>query len=200
LIETNKRLLLQKVNTNVRNNLNYDNMSIKNISTPLVIIGLSVAFAIVVVGVYMTRGKSKFWISKKMLLGSLLLSLTSIVNQSCIVSCYDPASPNQIELDNPDYSSTIVININENTKLTGTIYDRKSKEFSFNITDLLNKDTLQVGNIVPSDGKFDESTEAIYIQLDKNLPVNEYLLNLYDTRQTEQLYPISTYRLSVCQE
>jgi len=162
-------------------------------------IGLSIAFAIVVVGVYLTRGKSKFWISKKMLIGSFLLSLTSVVNQSCI-TCYEPAQPNQIVFDNTDYSSTIIININEKTKLTGIIYDRESKEFSFNVTNLLKTDTIQVGNIIPSDGKFDENTEDFYLELSKDLPANEYILNLYDRKQAEQVYPVSTYRLSVKNE
>lgn len=175
-------------------------MNIKTVSVPILIIGLSIAFAIVVVGEYMTRGKSKFWISKKMLIGSILLSLTSVVNQSCITSCYDPAQPNQIVLDSTDYSSTIIININEKTKLTGIIYDRESKEFSFNVTNLLKTDTFQVGNIIPSDGKFDENTEDFYIELSKDLPANEYILNLYDRKQAEQVNPVSAYRLSVQHE
>jgi len=178
-------------------------MNIKNLTTPILIIGLSIAFSIVVIGVYVTRGKSKFWISKKMLLGSILLSLTSVINHSCDrfgTDCYDPAPPNQIEFDNTDYSSIININIGVNNKLTGVLYDRNSEDFSFNVTDTLKTDTIQIGNIIPADGKFDESTEDIYIELYKDLPVNEYLLNLYNTKQSEQKYPISTYRLKVKNE
>lgn len=178
-------------------------MNIKNLTTPILIIGLSIGFAIVGLGVYLTRGKSKFWISNKMLLGSLLISLISVINQSCErfgTECYDPAPPNEIKLDNYNYSGVIDINIASENKITGILYDRNGEDFSFNITDTLKTDTVQIGDIVPSDGKFDESTEDIYIEIDSNIPVSEYLLNLYTTKQSEQDYPVLTYRLNVRNE
>ena len=178
-------------------------MNIKTLTTPMLIIGLSIGFAIVGLGVYLTRGKSKFWISKKMLLGSLLISLTSVINQSCErfgTDCYDPAPPNEIVLDNYNYSGVIDINIASENKITGILYDRNGEDFSFNITDTLNTDTVQIGDIVPSDGKFDESTEDIYFEIDRNIPASEYLLNLYTTKQSEQDYPFLTYRLNVRNE
>jgi hypothetical protein len=179
-------------------------MNIKKLTKPILIIGLSIGFAIVGLGVYLTRGKSKFWISKKMLLGSLLISLTSVINQSCeervIAECYDPVPPNEIKLDNYDYFGKVDINIALENKITGILYDRSGEDFSFNITDTVGTDTVQVGDITPSDGKFDESTEDIYIEIDRNIPVGEYLLNLYITKQSEQDYPVSTYRLNVRNE
>lgn len=178
-------------------------MKIKNLISPLLIIVLSIAFITVAVGVYLTRGKSRFWISKKMLIGSVLLSLTSVINQSCTIfgtDCYDPAPPNEISMDNSDYSGTIDINIKTENKLTGILYDRNGEDFSFNITDTLNSDTLQIGRINPSDKEFNENTEDIFIELDSSLPINEYILNLYDKKQSEQYNPVSTYRLKVKNE
>lgn len=178
-------------------------MKIKNLISPILIIVLSIAFTTVAVGVYLTRGKSRFWISKKMLIGSVLLSLTSVINQSCDIlgtDCYDPAPPNQISLDNADYSGTIEINIKSENKLTGILYDRNGGDFSFNVTDTLHSDTLQTGRINPTDGDFNENTEDILIELDSSIPVSEYILNLYDKKQFEQDYPVSTYRLKVKNE
>ncbi|MFV0555027.1 MAG: hypothetical protein ACK5LR_10045 [Mangrovibacterium sp.] len=174
-------------------------MENKKLITPILIIGLSAAFAIIALAVYLTRGKSKFWIGKKMLVGSLLLSLNSVATQSCVTSCYDPVVPNHIELDrdDDDYSSTININLEENNKITGTLYDRSGTDFSFSISDTLETDTLQVGDIIPTDGEFDSSTEEIYLEIDQTLPKKEYILSVYSAKQDEQESPINAYRIKL---
>lgn len=178
-------------------------MNVKNLTTPILIIGLSTVFVIVTLGVYLTRGKSKFWISKKMLIGSLLLSLNAVSNQSCTnvgTDCYDPVPPDQIVLDNSDYSEVIEVSVDTNNKLTGVLYGRVSNAFSFTVTDVETQDTLQVGEILPTDGAFDHSTEDIFIELDKHLPANEYLVNLYTEKAEKQNTPIGTYKIAVKHE
>jgi len=177
-------------------------MKVKALITPLLIIVLSFAFITVIVGVYLTKGKARFWISKKMLIGSLLLSLTSVINQSCNVgnSCYDPNVPNQISMDNSDNTGIIQIDKKTGNKLTGILYDRSGQEFSFNIKDTLNSDTLQIGRIIPLDGAFNESTEEVFIELDSNVLISECILNLYDRKESEQLSPVATYQLKIKNE
>jgi len=67
-------------------------MNKREIVAPLLVIGLTVLFAGVCVMVFVSNGKSAKWISRKMLIGSLLLSLgsyTNMISQERIISCYD---------------------------------------------------------------------------------------------------------------
>lgn len=77
----------------------------------VVFVGL--AFAAVSFFVFATRGKSEFWTDKKMLLGGVLLSLTSFLGAGCSgcgqVTCYAPANPEPeilcYDVPNPDVES-----------------------------------------------------------------------------------------------
>lgn len=173
-------------------------MNKRDLTGPVLIIGLSFVFIVVSFGVFLSRGKSSFWISKKMRIGSLLLSLTAITNQSCDLigtNCYDPAPPNYFEIDNTDYSNVIEVDVKVNNKLTGLLHDRNGVDFSFNLTDTLNTDTVQVGEIKVIDGMFDSSTEEIVIELDTNLQTNTYVLNLYQDKSSNQTYPTTSYSI-----
>lgn len=63
----------------------------------IAVVFVGLAFAVVAFVVFLTRGKSAFWIDKKMLLGGVLLSLTSFLGAGCSgcgqVTCYAPANP-----------------------------------------------------------------------------------------------------------
>ena len=174
-------------------------MNKRDLITPVLIIGLSLIFIVITLGVFLSNGKSRFWISKKIKIGSLLLSLTTVTYQSC-TNCYDPAMPNYFELDNVDYSNVIEIDITANNKLTGLLHDRNGVDFSFNLTDTLNTDTVQVGDITAADGKFDSNTEEIVIELDTILQTNKYILNLYQEKQSNQTHPTSSYLLDLKNE
>ena len=66
--------------------------------SPIVIIALifvGIGFASVAIAVYFTKGKSEFWINKKMKIGGILLSLTSILScggSKITATCYDTAT------------------------------------------------------------------------------------------------------------
>lgn len=168
---------------------------------PVVIIGLSIVFAIISIGVYLTKGKSRFWISKKMLIGSFLLSLTAITNHSCTGTCYEEENPsNYIQLNGFEYRNTIVIDLNQTTTITGWLYDRTDTDYSFMITDSLNTDTIQVGVVKPIDEKFDEYNEEISIELDSSLPTNKYYLQFFKGEATNTNYPIAYFILDLKNE
>ncbi|OFX89570.1 MAG: hypothetical protein A2W99_14700 [Bacteroidetes bacterium GWF2_33_16] len=173
----------------------------KNYVLPILIIGLSIVFALISIGVYFTRGKSKFWISKKMLIGSFLLSLTAITNHSCTGTCYEDEDPsNIINLYGAEYSNRIVIDINQTTTITGCLYHRNDTDYSFMITDTLNIDTIQVGDVKPFDGEFNEYSEEIIIELDSTLPTNKYYLQLYKGKATNPDYSIASFILDLKNE
>lgn len=173
----------------------------KSYVLPVVIIGLSIVFALISIGVYFTRGKSKFWISKKMLIGSFLLSLTAITNHSCTGTCYEDEDPsNLINLNGALYRNTIVIDLNQTTTITGWLYDRNDTDYSFMVTDTLNIDTVQVGDVKPIDGEFNEYSEDIMIELDSSLPTNMYYLQLYKGKTSSPNYPIASFTLDLRNE
>ncbi len=155
---------------------------------PVIVIVLTVVFAFVSFAVFLSHGKSSFWLSKKMKIGALLISLTVITQQSCIVAtCYDPVPPNYLEVDGINYNDTLNIDLQINNSIPGTIFlNEGGKDFSFNITDSTKTDTIQRGNILPLDGIFNSSNEDFEIKVDTNLQSGIYCLNLFTADVLEQ--------------
>ena len=52
-------------------------MNKKEIVIPLMVIGLTLLFAGICVAVFLTNGKSKKWVARKMKIGGMLLTLTA---------------------------------------------------------------------------------------------------------------------------
>ncbi len=70
-------------------------MTKKEIILPITVLGLTLLFAGICVAVFLTNGKSAKWVSRKMKIGGLLLSLTAIVQTGCHRNtlCYKFADP-----------------------------------------------------------------------------------------------------------
>ncbi len=70
-------------------------MTKKEIILPITVLGLTLLFACICVAVFLTNGKSAKWVSRKMKIGGLLLSLTAIVQTGCHRNtlCYKFADP-----------------------------------------------------------------------------------------------------------
>ncbi len=74
---------------------------------PFLLIGLGLAFSIVCFAVFLTNGKSKKWIARKMKIGGLLLTISLFScsenrNQAVLItSCYDivNSSPEVYEIE-----------------------------------------------------------------------------------------------------
>jgi len=159
-------------------------MDKKEFSASLLIIGLSVLFAIAATALFFSKGKSKFWTAKKMKLGAMILTLT-VTTQSCswFRTCYDPVDPeNTMYLELND-----TINLNDSTRiLNGEIYNVTSKEFSYK---LLNNtvDTLTYSeNIIADDGVFDNYSEDFTIELTTTIEPGEYIFQLFDVGKEKQ--------------
>ena len=147
---------------------------------PITVIGLTVLFTIVSLGVFLTRGKSAYWIAKKMRVGAMLLTLTAVSTtySGCITSCYDAPEPNVFSINNEE-NHQINVNIDLNNKIKGTIYERSGDEFSFRITDTSFTKSYQLGRIEADDGEFDESAEEFTLELNSDIPTGVYSLNFY---------------------
>jgi hypothetical protein len=151
---------------------------------PVLIVGLSFLFIIVSLGVYLSKGKSEFWISRKMRIGALLLTITAIGSQSCstfpgTASCYDPVIHNSFTLDSLDWQTNkLVIDLNESNQVTGEIESRKGEVFHYEIQDTVSGNVVLNGNLVATDGLFDSSREAFYFNIPNDFEVNTYGLVL----------------------
>jgi len=175
-------------------------MTKKEIIAPFIVIGLAVLFAAICIIVFLTKGKSKKWIARKMKIGGLLLSLTAISSGTGCITCYDPPSVDIVRLnDMIDYE--IKLNLDTGNVLTGTIYDITASSYSFTVEDELNE-TRQSDQIIPADGAIDSPEEEIKLEIDNTLPTGDYLLKVFagDISEQENKNPIDVVTLSIVNE
>jgi hypothetical protein len=167
-------------------------MDKKEFYTPVLIVGLSLAFVLVSLMVWFSKGKSARWVARKMKIGGLLLTLSaSACNpSSSFVTCYDmPAPPNSIWM-NGISENGLEIMLDTSNLVTGIINNRQGETFSFAIQSS-DDQVVQSDSLIPLDGKFDNSTENFKIEIDTNITAGNYLLNLYDVELDQQstVYP-----------
>ena len=67
----------------------------RELFVPLILAGLTVAFVVVFLLVYMSRGNSTYLIRKKLRIGAFILSLTAVGCSDPVgtVTCYTPPPP-----------------------------------------------------------------------------------------------------------
>jgi len=154
-------------------------MSKKEITTPVLLIGLGLAFTIVSFAVFLSNGKSKKWVARKMKIGALLLTLSSAACNNLITTCYDmPAPPNTINIY-PNTENGIEIMLDTGNVIQGIIYECTGENFSFAIQNS-NNQIVQSDLLIPMDGAFDNYTEEFKIQIDTHIGAGTYMLKLFD--------------------
>ncbi len=176
-------------------------MEFKKISIPIALAFLAGLFLLASVAVYFTRGKSARWVSRKLRLGGLILTLTAVL-QSCDplglsgvpedrdppYTCYMVAEPGIVTdlffLEGIS-DSTVTVNLPNDTKLKGEIRKRTQANYSFAV---YKDDTskVQIESIVARDGAFDEDTEQFEIAIDKQLPKGDYIIRFFVTSAEQQ--------------
>ncbi len=156
-------------------------MNKKEIIVPFIVFGLTAIFAGICLAVFLTNGKSKKWIARKMKIGGLLLSLTAVAcnNGNEEVMCYDTVQTNSMWM-HANSANGIELMLDTNNVLTGTVYEYFESNLSFAVIDHA-KNKIQTGDLIPLDGKLDQYEENFKIELDKNLKAGDYSLNLYVT-------------------
>jgi len=171
---------------------------------PIVVIFLSGVFALVSLMVFLSKGSSSFWISKKIKIGALLLTLTAVTQQSCETttsSCYaPPAIINEIEIAGTDNNNNLKVNLDIDNQLSCIIQGRESSYYSFNITNIDGSDTIQRSDINALDGSFDSYVEPFNIDIDTTIQNGNYNLNFYAETAPDQTLAVESFNLEVANE
>jgi len=161
-------------------------MSKKEIIIPIIVVALSIVFALISLAVILTKGKSKKWIRRKMKIGALLLTLSAFTPgsaQEIEVSCYDIAEENLMLLKNNKTELTFE---SKSPKIVKAYIDyRIGENYSYCLFDNENN-KIQKGKITAADGKFDKWKEDIEITLKSHLKAGRYFLLLFDVPVNEQ--------------
>jgi hypothetical protein len=142
---------------------------------------LFLAFGVISFLVILTR-RHPYFVSKKLRLGALLISLTGS-SVGCIgTTCYVPIPPplhNIIHIDQANSQTReIVLDRTTTDTLTGKIYDRQGQTFSYAILDSLDS-LIKKDNIFALDGAFDADSEEFKIGLGHSVLSGNYSLRFY---------------------
>ncbi|NJO88519.1 MAG: hypothetical protein HC831_05800 [Chloroflexia bacterium] len=156
-------------------------MTKKEIILPITVLGLTLLFAGICVAVFLTNGKSKKWVTRKMKIGGLMLTLTAA---SCNggggeVMCYETVAVNNIWMENQGEKG-IEIMLDTGNVLTGHLTGAQDSVYSFSVSDK-NNQIFQRGELLANDGKFDQMNEIFTIKLDKSLSPGDYILHMFPT-------------------
>ncbi len=174
-------------------------MTKKDIIFPFAIVILTIAFAFICLAVYLTNGKSKKWIARKMKIGGILLGLSAFsTGTGCITTCYKPEYVPDHVVINQSNGYSIEIDLDTGNVLTGIINNFDSKVFSFLIADTTEL-KKQKGFLIPNDGEFSDQTESFSLQVDNNLSKGNYFLRIFacDTSIQDTQNPINDFYLCI---
>ncbi len=160
-------------------------MDKRELLTPLIFVGLAVAFAVVSALVYLSRGNPGL-VRRKLRLGAALLTLTAAANGCGGTSmCYDVAMSNEFSLTDIGADGAVHLSLPDSNRVAGTIYQRQGDRFSFRLED--EKDAeVQRADIVAQDGAFDESSEEFSLAVRQDLAPGTYRLTFYTAAQGDQ--------------
>jgi hypothetical protein len=175
-------------------------MNKKELITPFLVAALSLLFVAICFMVFISGGKSKKWVSRKIKIGGILLSLSAISSGTGCISCYDAPSPDYINFIGSDNYS-VNIDLDTGNVLSGTIRYPDSKIFSFSISDTTAQQK-QTGSLIPIDGAFGSPSETFRLEIDNNLQEGNYQLSIYSCVAEEQntKHPLQNFTLSVKNE
>jgi len=175
-------------------------MELKKIIVPLILPILFIAFALVCFMVWLHRGQSAHWLARKLKIGGIILTLTT-VSTGCplVVTCYAPIEPNRFEFDKLDDSYNVMADLPEDSVLTGQLTSRDGDKFTFKIT---KNDTIDVqeGEVFAIDGVFDQDPEAFKMTINSQLDTGMYGLSFFQEviiDDQAQKYQIDQKRLKI---
>ena len=145
------------------------------------IVFVGIAFALVAVIVFLTRGRSAFWVDKKLRTGGMLLTLSSIIGgaSGCGVfqpTCYDtarppdPGDPQVMCYDMPVEIYRFDLMKFSNKEKLVLEGDKNGPDGDFSYKLLCNKDTISSGRLdIDTAGRFK-------IDFGKKGPLGKYTL------------------------
>lgn len=173
----------------------------KKIALGISLAALFIAFSLVSFLVILTK-RHPYFVAKKLRLGAMIISLSSVAigcgTVTCyspVATCYDPSPGNSFSIDLGDSSTqSIVLNLAISDTITGNIFERHGNTFSYAITDSMNSIVLN-DDIAPSDGAFDENEEEFKIVVGKTIMPGTYELRLF-TAPKDSIKNIDWYQQS----
>ena len=153
-----------------------------------ILFGVAVAFGVVSIIVIATKGKSNYFIAKKLKLGAVIIGLTGTLSGCVPPTCYAPISGSEIYLEEIIQTDKIV--------LSGTIL-RKFEEFDFSYRVVNEKNLNEViasGEIKPLDGELNSEEEKFEIKLNKELLNGRCRIIFYLTTLEESKIDFENYK------
>jgi len=173
-------------------------MEIRRVISPFALILLFIAFAVIAAIVFLQKGRSPKWISRKMKFGAAILTITSITT-GCPpqVTCYVTVPTNFFQFDSINYDeNAIIADLPKDTILTGKVYSPDFNAYNFKI--LTNDSlTVQTGSVIPDDGKFDSEEEKFKLIIDSKLNEGDYYLNISVAEYESESYIVSRNNLKI---
>lgn len=160
-------------------------MNKKEFIAPILVIGLSIAFAVICLFVYLSKGKSEKWLARKMRIGGLILTLSiASCNGNVEHTCYETVAVNHIWFNNIG-ADGMEIKLDSSNILAGEISGVQDSIYSFQIID--SKDKIVQQELLKADsGTFDMFNETFKIHLNKQLTVGDYTINFFNNSVEEQ--------------
>ncbi|MCQ2974255.1 MAG: hypothetical protein MJ211_05525 [Bacteroidales bacterium] len=145
--------------------------------TAIAIALVSIAFAIICVAVFLTRGKSAFFINKKMKIGAYLIMLTSLVscNNGCggfETTCYDAVATSQLRIEDD------TVNLSKTDSINCILINPTYEKFIYKIVD--QNDSTIYQNEFSIDLANANFQQDIKLYIDKNINFGEYQLIVCD--------------------
>jgi len=141
-----------------------------------------VLFLIVTSGVFLTKGKSAKWVSRKMKTGALLLSLSSLgACDGCFKTpdtCYAVAETDVFYIETSKRDTIELIKPLE-IKIAGSINFAEVQEFSFLIKNKQKRAILKE-DIYSLDNKFDSLNEKFVINFSNDIEDGTYDVYFYN--------------------
>lgn len=160
-------------------------MNKKEFIAPILVIGLSITFAVICLFVYLSKGKSEKWLARKMKIGGLILTLSfASCNGSTENTCYETVAINHIWFHSMG-ADGMEIKLDSSYVLNGEISGVQDSIYSFQI--LNNKGDIVQQELLKADsGTFDMFNESFKIHLNKKLTNGEYTINFYNNSVEKQ--------------
>lgn len=149
----------------------------------IAIIGLSVVFGIVSLALFLSKGKNKYFLKKKLAIGATIIALTTMAN-SCrpVVTCYAVAAEPELEVQDSVNNMQQIILKGSDNQIDFDCYGMYYENLSFKL--LENSNIVELGDcqmIEDSSG----ITTGVRIVLNPDTENGSYTLNLYSVKSTD---------------
>lgn len=165
---------------------------------PVVAAFLFSAFALACFIVWLSKGKSRKWLNRKMKLGAAIITVTA-VSTGCpplITTCYDMPSQNEFSIDGTAWDSTgyLKLSIPEDSVVRGFVFSPTYNDY---MVKLMKSDTIEVlsSKLIPKDGKFDNASEPFEFRLSQPIAPGDYTFDFWSVNADTAQFQLGGLRI-----